>query len=822
MLHTTVQDVKYALRLLRRSPLFTLTAALSLAIGIGANTTIFSVASTLLLRPLPGLEDPSRLVDVGRTQNGRGFDNLSYPNYRDYLERQKSLIDVYAYRFEPQPLSLATSTDAQRIYGQIVSANYFTILGVRPFLGRLLLDSDDAPDRSHSVVVLSYDLWTKTFSSDPSIVGQTLSLNSKPFMVIGVAPRGFQGTTLLKPDAWTPIAGVSDTMPRASAGIVNNRAAVWLVMGGRLKDGVTIAQANAEAQSIGANLEKEYPDANSGKSFTVKRSALMPGETAAVAGFLGLLAVIVLLVLSITCTNVAGMLLARAATRRREIAVRLAMGAGRGRLVRQLLTETMILFVAGCLIGLVITNALTSILLAVIPKLPLPVDFTVRIDWRVVAFGIAISFISAMLSGVAPALQASRADLVPALKTTGLDSGKRRLRLRNMFVVGQVTMSLMLVIVAGLFLRSLEHAAAIQPGFDERRVDVVQLDLSLSGYTAETARPFVRELLDRTRALPGIESATLSVDLPLDGGRMGLGGIRVPGKTPPRGEYFQADWNVVEPGLFKTLKLPLVRGRDFNDMDTASSMWVGIINEAAATQYWPGEDPMGKQVLVHDDAPSAAPLTLRPVTIVGVTANAKLIWLTGSVEPYIYVPFAQRYLPRVSLVVRRTGDRSAIPEVRTLLRNMNPNLPITESMALSELTAIALVPQRVAATVAGSLGIVGLLLCAVGIYGVTSYSVAQRTREIGIRVALGADRRSVLRLVLRQGLMLAGMGTAIGLVLAAAGSTLLESLLYGVRGLDPTTFGLTCVLFALVTLIASYIPARRATAVDPMIALRAE
>jgi predicted permease len=822
MLQTTVNDIRYSLRLLRRSPLFTLTAALSLAIGIGANTTIFSIASTLLLRPLPGLTDPSRLVDVGRTQDGKGFDNSSYPNYRDYRERQKSLTDVYAYRLDPQPLSLATGTDAERIYGQIVSANYFTILGVRPLLGRLLQDSDDAPDHSHSVAVLSHELWTKTFASNPSIVGQTISLNSKPFMVVGVAPPGFQGTTLLKPDAWTPMAAAADTMPRLGAAIFNRRQAVWLVMGGRLKDGVTISQANAEAQAIGANLQKEYPDANKGKGLKVTGSAVMPGETVAVAGFLALLVVIVGLVLSITCVNVAGMLLARAATRRREIAVRLAIGAGRGRLIRQLLTETMILFVAGGLAGLVLTNWLTSLVLAVIPKLPIPIDVTVRADWRVVSFAIAISFIAAILSGLAPALQSSRADLVPALKAEGLDSGRPRLGLRNIFVVGQVTMSLMLVIVAGLFLRALEHAAAIQPGFDERDVDVIQLDLSLSGYTAETARPFVRELLERTRALPGVESATLSVDLPLDGGRMGLGGIKVPGKTPPRGEFFSADWNVNEPGLFTTLKLPLIRGRDFTDADTASSMWVAIVNDALAAQYWPGEDPIGKQVLVYDDLPSAPPQTLRPVTVVGVTANAKLIWLTGSVEPYIYVPFAQRYIPRVSLLVRRTGDRSAIPDVRTLLRSMNPNLPITESMTLSELTAIGLIPQRIAATVAGSLGIVGLLLCAVGIYGVTSYSVAQRTREIGIRVALGADRASVLRLILRQGLMLAGIGTAIGVVIAAAGSTLLESLLYGIRGLDPITFGSTCALFALVTLIASYIPARRAATVDPMVALRNE
>jgi predicted permease len=820
MIQTTGQDIRYALRLLRRSPLFTVTAALSLAIGIGANTTIFSIASALLLRPLPGLSDPSRLVDIGRTQNGSGFDNLSYPNYRDYRERQKSLTDVYAARPDPVPLSLATSSDAVRIYGAVVSANYFAILGVRPLLGRTLQDRDDAPGNSHSVAVLSYDLWARTFGGDQSIVGQTISLNNRPFMVVGVAPAGFQGTTLMKPDVWTPIAGVADTMPRLSQDsrndVFNQRGAVWLMMGGRLKDGVTIAQAHAEARAIGSNLQQEYPNENEGKSLTVVRSTLVPGQSVAVGGFFGLLMLIVLLVLMIACVNVAGILLARGAARRREIAVRLAMGAGRARLIRQLLTETTILFVAGGVGGLILSQWLTSLLLALIPRLPVQIDFTVRTDWRVVLFTVVLSFVAAILSGLAPALQSSRADLVPALKTEGLDSGKPRLRLRSLLVIGQVTMSLTLVIMAGLFLRALEHAAAIEPGFDERRVDVVQLDLSLAGYTADSARPFVRELLERIRSLPGVESATLSVDVPLDGGRMGLGGLKAPGKTPPRGQYFQADWNIVEPGLFGTLKLPLVRGRDFTAADAASSQWVAIVNEALAAAIWPGEDPVGKQVIVPDENKQ------REVTIVGVTGNARLVWLTGPVEPYIYMPFAQRYLPRVSLLVRTTDDRSAVAEVRTLLRTMNAGLPITESMRLSELTAIGMVPQRMAASVAGTLGIVGLLLCAIGIYGVTSYSVAQRTREIGIRVALGADRVDVIRLVLRQGLVLAAAGTAIGVVIAGAGSTFLESLLYGMRGLDPITFAGACLLFAAVTLVASYIPARRATRVDPMVALRNE
>jgi predicted permease len=525
---------------------------------------------------------------------------------------------------------------------------------------------------------------------------------------------------------------------------------------------------------------------------------------------------LVSLVLLIACVNVAGMLLARAVARRREIAVRLAIGAGRSRLIRQLLTESAILFAAGGLLGLALTKWLTALLLAVLPSLPVPVAVTISADWRVVTFAIGVSLVAAVLSGLAPALQASRADLVPALKTEGLDSGWSRLRLRNAFVIGQVTMSLMLVIVAGLFLRALEHAAAIEPGFDERHVDVVQLDLTLAGHTGDTARPFVRELLERVRVLPGVETATLTVDLPLDGGRMGLGGIKLPGRTPPHGEFFVADWNVIEPGFFRTLKLPLTRGRDFTDRDTQTSLPVAIVNEALAAQYWPGEDPLGKQMIVQGDGPA------RNVSVVGVAADARLIWLTGPVEPYVYVPFAQRFIPRVALLVRTRDDRSAVPEVRALLRSMNPNLPITQSMRLSEVTAIGLIPQRIAASVAGTMGSIGLLLAAIGIYGVTSYAVSQRTREIGIRIALGADHANVIRLVLRQGLMLAAIGVAIGVVIAAVGSTFLESLLFGVRGLDPVTFAGACLLFAVVTLVASYVPASRATRVDPMVVLRNE
>jgi putative ABC transport system permease protein len=511
------------------------------------------------------------------------------------------------------------------------------------------------------------------------------------------------------------------------------------------------------------------------------------------------------------------MMLARAAVRRREIAVRLAIGAGRARLIRHLLTESLIVFAAGGVAGVILSRWLTSILLALLPQLPVPIALDIPTDWRVMGFAIVLCLGAAVLSGLAPALQASKANLVPALKTEGLDGGPSRLRLRNAFVIGQITMSLLLVIVAGLFTRALQHAASIEPGFDQNQVDVVSLDLSIAGLNEDTGAPFVRGLLERVRTLPGIDAATAAVDLPLDGGRMGLGRLRLPGSTATNGrDEIAADWNVVDLDYFKTMKIGLIGGRDFRESDTRTSPRVAIVNEALARRAWPGEDPIGRRLIVSN------PDSTHEISVVGVAADAKLVSLGGTVEPFVYVPFAQQHMARLSLLVKTAIATSAIPQVRALLREISPNLPVSEALPLREVTAIGLVPQRIVGSVAGTLGIVGLVLAAIGIYGVTSYSVSHRTREIGIRVALGADRGRVLRLVLRQGLILAGIGVAIGVVLAALGSTLVESLLYGVRGLDPVTFVGACLLFAVVTLAATYIPARRAARIDPMTALRSE
>jgi predicted permease len=817
VLETTWQDVRYGLRLLRRSPVFTLTAALSLAIGIGANTTIFSVASALLLRPLPGVHDPSRLVDIGRTQDGRDFDNSSYPNFRDIKARTTTLSGIYAARLEAQPMGLGGADGAERIYGSTVTANYFSVLGTQPAAGRLLVDADDdgAPD-SHAVMVISYELWQRRFGGDPKIVGQTVPLNGHPFAIVGVAPRGFQGTTLMRSDAWVPIGALTLASPRRNGSILEMRDAVWLLMGGRLKPGATVEQADAELRAIGANLEREFPRENRGKGLKALKSAVVPGHIDIFVGFVGLLMGIVGLVLLIACVNLSGMLLARASARQREIAVRLAIGASRWRLARQMLTETALLFAVGCTLGVLLSVWLRGLLMSIVPTLPVPIGIDMPIDVRVLAFAMLLSLAAAVLSGLAPALQASRPDLVPALKTDGAQSGGR-LRLRSAFLVGQIALSLLLVLTAGLFLRALGRAGAMHPGFNHANVDVFMLDLSLAQYSEATGPGFAQTLVARALTQPGVTSAAMVTDLPLDGGNMGFGSIRTPGLRRGDSDAIDAHWNVVSPGLFKTLELPLVRGRDFAATDVAGAPRVVIINEAMARAIWNTPDAVGRTLEVNDHEARG----WEPATIVGVASDAHVMSLDGPVQPYIYVPYAQLYTPRVALAVKTAGG-SSIPQMRAVIRQINPNLPVAQALPLTELTALMLIPQRIAGAVAGSLGVVGLLLAAIGIYGVTSYSVNRRLREIGIRVALGADGRSVMRLILRQGVTLTGIGVGIGLAAGALISQVVRSLLFGVSAVDPLTFGGGAVLFMAVALLATVGPARRAMRVDPMVALRAE
>ena len=813
------RDLVHAARLLRRNPVLTITGTLSLAIGIGANTTIFTVARALLLQPAEGVTEPSRLVDIGSSRGGVGFGPISYPNYLDIRQRATTLEGVYAYSRFPQAMSVGgAGLSADSIFGSVVTVNYFTVLGAVPAAGRLFGAGDSDQPGASPVAVLSHGLWTRRFDKDPTIVGRTLRLNGHPFTVVGVAAEGFHGTGVRALDVWVPMGMVGTVTSR---GTLTDRAARAFLIGGRLKAPVSIAQAAAEIDVIGQTLEHQYQEQNRGTGLRLLAASPVPGNAGPIVAFVALLTVIVSFVLIIACANIAGVLLARAAARRQEMALRLAIGAGRARLIRQLLTETVLLFVLGGASGLLLAWGMTSVLVARLPALPFPVAVSLTLDGRVFAFTAGLSLVAALLSGLAPALDASRTDLLSGLKNDLPLGGHRRLRYA--VVIAQVAFSTVLLIGAGLFIRALHRSVSIDPGFDSRDVELISIDLAQAGYTNVTGPPFVRELLDRVRQMPEVQMATIATTLP--------GGFEVrrealtvtDGSSPGTEAFVSVDWNVVDPGYFATLRIPIVAGRDFTTADRHGAQPVAIVSEAAARQFWPAQDAVGKYLSQPTWGPQGPTHPMRNLLVVGVAHDIQSSSvIDGLARAWVYVPFQQQYVSNMTIVTRTTRARRLADQVRPLLASMNPNLPIVTAQTLDSSIALGFAPQRVAASVAGSLGIVGLILTGIGIYGVTAYTVTRRTREIGIRIALGARTADVIGMVLREGVALTLIGSAVGVLLAAALSNVLAGFLFGIPPVDPLTFAATTMLFAAIGLAACYMPVRRATQIDPTQALRYE
>jgi len=835
-LETVLQDVRHAARLLIRNPLFTLTAALSLAIGIGATTTIFTVVNGLLLRSAVGVTDPDTLVDVVRTKTrgGPGIDPVSYPDYLEVRRRTTTVAGVYGYQLEFQPASFRIDqTGAERVYPGIVTNNYFEVLGVPAIVGRTFGSGDGEEAGSSPLVVLSHRFWTRRFKSDPGVVGRTVSLNGYPFTIAGVAREGFLGMTVVAPEIWVPASMVAALRPESGGRLLVSRGADWMMLGARLRPGVSRAQASAEIASIGAALAHEFPvkydflppgDGPVDMSFvwSAELSSPIPsGLRVLVAAFLTLLMSIVSVVLVIACANLAGVLLARGVVRRREIAVRTAIGAGRTRVIRQLLTETTLLFAIGGLAGLFLERGLTTLLVRLLPAFPLPVNVSVPLDGRVVAFSLAISFVAALLCGLAPALDASKTDVVTVLKDDAL-APVDRLRLRNTFVVAQVAFSVLLVMTGAILVRDVERVTSVDRGFDSHQVDVASVDLSMAGYTGATGSTFARQLIERVRAIPGIDAATLSDRVPAPG-TMVMGGVTVPGVTPPQGQsYFYPNWNVVESQYFATLKVPLVTGRDFTEADRDGAQRVAILGESAAKRFFPGRSALGQVIQVHSGSLAGGSSNAAPLVVVGVVRD---VHIDPNFMPRLnlYVPMQQRYVPGITILARTKGSTSAADDMRALVTSMNPNLPVLTSQTLDSLGRGPVEAQlRVAAVVAGSVGLIGLLLAAVGIYGVTAYTVARRTREIGIRLSLGAGRSAVVGMILRQGMTLVGIGLAIGLALSVGVARVLATQRFGITAPGATTFAAAATLFVVVALIACYAPLRRAVRIGAMEALRYE
>jgi predicted permease len=806
------QDSRYAIRGLARSPVFSITAILSLAIGVGGTAAIYSLANSLLLSPPAGVGNPDRVVNVGRTTDGRGFDNFSYVTFADYRDRNSTLDGLAAVEFTPRRLSLKGTEGGEAIEGAVVSGSFFDVLDVRPALGRFFLDEEDRTPRTHAVTVLSYHFWQERFGGDSSILSTGVVLNGTPFTVVGVAAEGFRGPAFTSADVWIPMMaspwlGTPETM------LTQGRRGAWIMAIGRLKPDVAVSQAQADLSTIQAQLAQAYPEEYEGRGVKIMPLSLFPGDMRSMVGlFTTFLFVLTGLVLVIGGTNVAGMLLARSAARRREIAVRLAIGASRARLVRQLITESTLLFAVAGVVGTLLASWLMAALMSLIPSLPFSVSVQPSIDWRVILFALGVATTAGMLAGLAPALQSTRPALAPELRSDVGGSGKRQ-RLRSGLLVMQVTFSMLLLVVAGLFGRALLNARAIDPGFDPTNVHVSTLDFGLVNHTPETGRQFGDRLMQGAAAVPGVESVALVRMIPLQDGGMGLGPVLVDGRpASAENASWNADWNIVTPAFFDVLRIPIIRGRGFTEADRAGAADVAIINERLAASIWPGEEAVGKTFRNEE----------RVITVIGVARNAKYRTLGESPRAFIYVPFAQRYHGEMSLFVRTSSAASPAPAIRRLVADLDPSLPVLGSQSLLELSAVGLFAQRIAAWVAGSLGGVALLLALIGIYGITAFGVAQRSREIGIRIALGSTRNSVLGMVVGQGLKLGALGVALGVVLAVAATRLLESLLLGVSGTDPVALGAAAVLLVGAALLASWIPALRAARIDPMVALRQE
>ncbi|HKA22674.1 MAG TPA: ABC transporter permease, partial [Blastocatellia bacterium] len=734
------QDVSYGARTLRKSPGFTSIAVLTLALGIGANAAIFSLVSTFLLRPLP-ISHPEQVwaIHQGKQNDPSYSQSMSYPNYKDLRDRIQVLTGMVVYRFDP--LSLSHNGRNERVWGYLVSENYFDVLDVRPALGRTFLPEDGIATNAHPVVVLNYRNWLRRFGGDPAILGSSIMINDRTFTVVGVAPPEFIGTErLFTPEFWIP--SMMQEWIEGYSGLTSRGDGQWLAFG-RLKPGVTPQQAQAQLNSVAQQLGKEYPGPDDGMSLRLNPPGLVgPDLRKAVIAFSLALSLMVCLVLAIICTNLASLLLARGAHRRKEIAVRLAIGATRLRVARQLLTESLLLSVLGASLGLLLGGFLIQLAKAAVPSLDFALTLGLRMDWRIVSFVVALSLLTGIAFGLFPALYATRADLLGTLKDE-LTWGRRRSWLRGGFVTMQVALSSILLITAGLTVRSLQHTQSLGPGFDPNHAVTLSVDLGLQGYDEARGRNFYQQLLQATRALPGVKAVGLIRSLPL-GLEYSTTGVYPDGRPEPHAnEMPSACYESISPGYFAAMGIPLMVGRDFSEADTAKSSGVTIINETLAHQFWPGENPIGKRLRSGNTGSNA-------LEVVGVAKNGKYQTLGELPGLMIYYPLSQVYSSDAALVARTNSDpKPLIAGVRNEVSKLDPNLPIYEAKTLQEHMKLPLFPLHAGAAAVGSFGLLAMILAAIGIHGLMAYSVAQRTHEIGIRMALGARARDVWTMVLR-------------------------------------------------------------------------
>jgi macrolide transport system ATP-binding/permease protein len=824
LIENLLQDLRFAIRSLRRASGLTGFVVVTLALGIGMTSGTFSMVDGLIFRPYP-VPHPSGVVTLVSTTHDSSFDDFSYREYLDIRGKTKCYdgvianADMEAVGFSAEPAA------APRIRGgMLVSGNYFHVLGVEPQLGRGFREDEDQVPGRNAVVVLGPDFWKHEFASQPSVLGRSIRLNGTEFTVIGVAPETFPGMLIFgHPDFYMPLAMARVFSTNAQKNFFEDRDDRELSVRARLKPGTTLQQAQNELAVLAKNFEREYPKLNRNRGAAVHTQFEMRTRDDDVNWKFGVIFVILALaVLLVACTNVAGLLLSRARTRTREIAVRLAIGAGRFRLIRMLLTESLILATLGGLAGIAIGQGIVQWFQSfqnVIFMTDLPFAIPFRMDTRVLLASLALSALSALLCGLVPALQSTRADLVNGLKSADVDvPGRKRLWGRNVMVVAQVSASLMLLTASFLMVRGFQHSLLEGTGFAKDHLLMTSFDPRLMQYNTAQTQQFYKLLAERVREAPGVQSQALTQNIPLgddyfDGMAFSPEGFQMPRDR----ENFNSMMDTVNEGYFETMGIPILRGRGFLASDTAEAARVAIVNEQFAKHYWPGEDAVGKHIRL--DSPAGM-----PVEIVGVAQTIKYRLTTEMPMDFVYMPLAQHPIARMTLMLRSSGDPlQLVQSVKDVVRTLDSNLPMLETRAYEDFyLSKAVEGPRIAMKLVSSMGAVGLLLAIAGLYGLVAYNVSRRTHEIGIRMALGAASSDVLRLVMGKGLVLVGMGTVIGLAMGFAVERLMNSMLFNAGGVDIVAYVTVVPSLFLVTMLAAYVPARRASRIAPTQALRYE
>lgn len=826
-LDTLLQDVRYGLRMLRKNPGFTVVAILTISLGIGANTTIFSMVDWLMLRPIPGVKNPDQLAFLVAQFKGGGYDTFfSYPNFEDIRNETDSVFSHVAGVVLFQTEGLNADGKTMQISVDYVTGEFFETLGIKPALGRFILPSEGQVPGADPVLVLSYPCWQVDFGGDPNIVGRKVNVNGQPVTIIGVAPKEFHGPlAVLDTQGYLPVSMASATLAAKADFFVNRKTAsqLPLIVIASLKPGLELGASQPVLRGVAERLSRQYPAIDNWLSIrAAKLTAAPPGPDAAPSHPLVVIASLFLflagMVLLIACVNVANLQLVRAIGRAREMAVRAALGAARARLIRQMLIESGLLALLGCTGGIVVGVAGAHILGSFNVNITTPVVLDFSFNWRVFAYALAAALVTSVLVGTVPAIRASRCNLSDVLHEGSRTETSGRQRMRTVLVVAQVAGSLMLLIVAGLFVRSLQNVEHRNLGFNPKHVLNISMDPHEAGLDAVKGMQLFNQLLERVRSVPGVESASIAAFVPMglysDGAQ-----LKIPGHEPRAGESpIYVGENAVSPGYFETMTIPLIEGRDFLDSDAANAPHVAIVNEAMAKKYWPTGNPIGRDFVAVDDP-------THPVKIVGVVRDSVTGDISEMIAPYFYLPFAQKYSAPATLQLRATGAAGPMAgEILGVIRSVGPAMPPfdvqTMAHALDNLNGLML--YQLAASLGAVFGILGLTLAAVGLYGVVSYSASQRTHEIGIRLALGAQPRQVLRMMFRQGLLIVTVGLGVGVLAAIGISRLVGALLFGAGGLDLATYAAVSTILAAVALTACYIPARRAVRVDPMVALRHE